>query len=297
MNERLNALPVSNEIKSYLIGKDNVFADKHKFYINLTKFYSPAFPVSSAIELDTLIDGSYLYFRSLLLADSIFDDPHTNKDKLLLLLPIFEEAVKKLAYIFPERHKFWIKFYQAKQEYFESILNERRLTLDGQITSKVFVTIAIAKSSVCYSILDALNDISDNQIDTLALKKSLEDIHIGFQYLDDIDDFKEDLERGQRTYAHSMVEGELKDKHGNVEMDNENKHKYLFISGIAESLILKACNHFTQALSVARQYNLKDLENFLQSEITQCQSQVYEINLLIEKTKIKAKKSYTVIQK
>jgi len=296
MKHKINSLLISDEIKRHLLGQKNSLSDKHKFYISLASFYAPAFSHLHPRQLEDLTEASYLYFRSLLLADSLFDDAAGMEDKLLLLLPIYEEAVKKLSWLFKEQHAFWPKFYNSKRKYYRSIKHEKSLTPTSSISNSTFREIAISKSAVCYSILEAMNDLGNKSIDISDLQESLENIHIAFQYLDDIDDFRIDLEKGQRTYIHSLIDNELRCQSiYPTQVDNALKHKYLFTSGLAEKMIKEASEYFVKALTIANRYGLTQLGDFLTTEIDKCHGQIYEINLLIEKTKTKFLKSDKVI--
>jgi len=296
MKHKIDALLISDEIKQHLLGPKNLLTDKHKFYIDLVSFYAPAFLHLHPRQLDDLTEASYLYFRSLLLADSLFDDAAGKEHKLLLLLPIYEEAVKKLSWLFEEQHAFWPKFYSSKKEYYRSIKYEKSLHPTCSISSATFRGIAISKSAVCYSILEAMNALSHAPIDISDLQESLENIHIAFQYLDDIDDFRTDLEKGQRTYIHSVLDDELNGLGVYaMQVDNTLKHKYLFTSGLAEKFIKAASAYFRKALTVAEKYELVQLAIFLTTEIDKCHRQIYEINLLIEKTKAKSLKSNKIV--
>jgi|APTNR8051073442_1049403.scaffolds.fasta_scaffold02131_6 squalene-hopene/tetraprenyl-beta-curcumene cyclase len=294
---RIKSLPLTNSVKSYLIGTGNQLNKKHKFYINLVRYYSPAFQNTDNNKLDELSDTAYLYFRSLLLIDSIMDNHSNGKEnQLLLFLPIFEEAMKKLSWLFNEDSAFWNKFNFRKKEYFEAFVIEKKIHLNYQISEAQFEKIASAKSSVCYSIIDALCELLDKTFDDSSLIRSLKHIHTAFQYLDDTDDFKQDLDIGQRTYAQCLVENEIT-KRGITQTGKTFKHKFLFTSGIAEHLISNAITNLNEAKKIATHYKLNELSDFLNSEIALCQNQIYEINLLIEKSLTKSKKSKTLVSK
>jgi hypothetical protein len=299
MKNNVDSLVIQSATKDFQKGNGDL-GQKHLFYLKLVEFYAPAFQNSSLEKLKSLSTASYHYFRALLIVDALIDDRSKDIQKsIIVFLPIFEEAVKHLSWIFPLENPFWVKLDSVKREYFETISFEKAFGAGGDastITENEFLRIATGKSSICYALLDALNLISDSPIVIDELKNSLKNIHIGFQYLDDVDDFKKDITNNQRTYPASLVDEELKSGGYSVnELDIISKYKYLFVSGIATKMISKAKAHYELAASVAEKYGLTSLREFLRREINKCSERNSEIALLIEKTKQKHSKSNSTV--
>ena len=72
-------------------------------------------------------------------------------------------------------------------------------------------------------------------------------------------------------------------------------HRYFYVSGLAEKILLKGIHHFEEARQIALNYGLNDLFAFLDQEIENCHAQIKEINLLIKKTQEKIAQSDTFL--
>jgi hypothetical protein len=123
------------------------------------------------------------------------------------------------------------------------------------------------------------------------ITRCLEHIHIGFQCKDDIDDFIADLENNQHTYAHVLVIQHINGNSKNYTKSNTYLHRYFYVSGLSEYLIQKSIKHFSEAKKIADNYQLFDLRNFINDEISTAKAQIGEINMLIDKTRVKARLS------
>lgn len=281
-----------NESAITTFKKDNNKID-HDFYISLVDFLNPAFLVNQD-KIDSLKKASYSYFKGMILLDNIMDGD-LDKSKLYDTIYLIEYSIKELSSYFNVTHSFWKDFEKLKILYFNTIEHEKKLSLvKRHISKQDFESIAKGKSAICYAIVYALNYLSNNglrnEIYISDLLKCMKEIHIAFQYQDDINDFYKDLIRNQHTYAHVLVESELKNIN-EIQAHDKFKllHKYLYVSGIAEKLIKNAINHFENAKSIAIDYKLYLLKTFLESEIKKCEAQISEINLLISKAQTKAK--------
>ncbi len=143
-------------------------------------------------------------------------------------------------------------------------------------------------------LIDALESLQNQGLyqDNKLLKSFLKHLHIAFQYQDDLDDFKTDRLNNQRSYAQFLVEQRVKEN-GLLEAitSTDMLYKYLFVSGIASGLLKSSCENLGICIVIANQLNLKSLIDFTQQEFDQCTGKLNEVELLVEKTKIKIQKS------
>ncbi len=261
-----------------------------EFYPRIIDFFNPIYKISQK-ECEVLNSASTAYFQALIIIDGIFDQSIATY-RLKEALNHIEVAIKLLSLLFDAHHPFWIDFERNKEKYFTTLRTEKNYSTEKkQLTEEDFNRIATGKSSVCYSIVNALSHLSDQHVaigneDVIFL---LKEIHIAFQCKDDVDDFLDDIEVGQYTYAHALTFESLRKEAGvQNNPSNEFLYRYFYVSGQAQRLISKAITHFEQAIHIAINYRLQELCTFIHYEIEIARSQIDEIQLLIDKTKAKA---------
>lgn len=261
------------------------------FYPHLVGYLNPIFKVPEE-ECSLLNSASLAYFQALIIVDGIIDeekDPH----EFMVVISKIESAIKALSSIFEYQHPFWADFQRNKEIYFSTLKEEKQYSsTKKRLSEEDFDKIAIGKSYVCYSVLDALSYLSANTITNDDLFILLKEIHVAFQCKDDIDDFLTDLNQGQHTYAHELTLAEIRKASKKQEkIPPDLMHRYFYVSGLAEKILLKGISHFKEARQIALSYGLNDLLTFLDQEVENCHAQIKEINLLIKKTREKTAQS------
>ncbi len=202
-----------------------------------------------------------------------------------------ESAIQKLSILYPPDSNFWKKFNESKEHYFKTVVYEKALSKEKpKIDERIFLKLAIGKSVMCHNAVYSLQELAKNKEYQEGLIKSINEIHIAFQYLDDIDDFKKDIGENQWTYPQSQVREFLTAK--STVVDNPTDlYKYLFISGIAGQNTRQAISHYHKAAKIAVALNLSGLEKYIDEQIKNAEFYLDEINYLFEKTKVKSVKS------
>ena len=282
-----------SHLKKYFI--DYALNRKHEIYFNAVDYLSPLYPYIEKEKLKFLAFASYGYFRSMLIVDGMIDNSQSAKSsEIANLLVLHESCIKELSFLFERNDKFWCQFDCAKATYTKTVKYEKTewANLDD-ITEGDFEALAENKSaSLFYSLIDALNSLQRKQHpNSQKIRELFKHLHIAFQYQDDIDDFKKDIANHQRTYAYFLVAQKINEK-GWIELQSPDmKNKYLFTSGIAAKLLTKANEEYQKCKTIAEELNLKDLSIYVDTLIDGCQNQILEIDLLIEKTKVKSQKS------
>ena len=159
----------------------------------------------------------------------------------------------------------------------------------------LFQKIAKGKSAICLNAVYAIQVLADDRNYEDILIELVNEIHIAFQLLDDIDDFKKDILEKQWTYPQHLLE--LFFVQNNIqEVDNSLKNKYLYISGIAETHLRKAIKHFENAKSIATTLQLSELSEYIQKQIGNIEFHRQEIRFLHEKARLKASKSQVFVE-
>jgi len=239
---------------------------EHEFYVRLIDFLSPLYPSVEDSTLQSLSTASYNYFRFLLSFDEFVDSRNDTSDvqmqKFINLKDGFthyEQSICGLAYLFSSESNFWQSFQICKDTYFKTIISEKQLSATkAPIDELLFQKIAEGKSAICLNAVYAIQVLADDRNYEDILIELVNEIHIAFQLLDDIDDFKKDILEKQWTYPQHLLE-QFFVQNNIQEVDNSLKNKYLYISGIAETHLRKAIKHFENAKSIATTLQLSEL--------------------------------------
>jgi hypothetical protein len=269
----------------------------------LIDFLSPLYPNIEVSRLQSLSACSYKYFKFLLSFDDFIDSRNDASEVQLTKLfslkdgfTHYEQSICGLAYLFTPESSFWQLFKKCKDAYFKTILSEKQLSSAKlPIDEPLFEQLAKGKSAICLNAVYAIQVLADNYDLEEKLIELINEIHIAFQLLDDIDDFKKDIHENQWTYPQYLLQEYLA-KNNIKEVDNALKHKYLYISGIAEANMQKAVTYFKNAKCIAEDLQLSSLENYIQKQIGNTQFHKQEIKLLQEKARLKAQKSQVFVE-
>lgn len=275
---------------------DPKMLSEHHLYLHLISYLAPAFPQISAIQLESLSLSSYLYFRFLLSFDQLIDTSHFSLGEMRIAFEFYEKAMRGLAALYPDDSPFWERFSSLKSRYFNSVISEKKGSLKKiEMTPEVFQEIAIGKSAMSLAAVDSLACLADSTSKRDELIDCISQLHIGLQYMDDIDDFKLDFKEGQWTYPMYLTQNYLKEN-GIITQDPTLLHTYLYVSGIAQKNLGLAIEHFEKSALIASSAGLSSFASFLQKQISSCQSHLQEVDDLFLKTEIKSQKSFSILK-
>ena len=267
--------------------------NRQQFYVRLVDFLAPAYPALEARDLATVAGVGYLYFQFYLSVDTVMDEQTLHpEDKRMLLkrLGYFEQAMSDLGRIFPADSPFWPRFALCKQQFYRAGAQEKALS--GQRASfsdTLFRELAEGKSALCFATVHALDCLDGRDLPSPQLLQCLRDIHLAFQYRDDLGDFGKDVAAGQWTQAQDHVREYLEREGLLEEVTPAEWHSVLYTSGIAHRMIERAIDCYATALSRAEADGLVELADFLHREIRDCRGQIFEIDLLLRKTEALAR--------
>jgi hypothetical protein len=269
------------------------------FYRNLVPLLIKAYPQIIVEKAHQLGECAYKYFQVLLAIDNLVDntEPIASQPKILFdAIQLHEQTIRQLTSLIDNDNSFWGHFDRLKTKYAKTNFVERQLSeSQADFTENSFEELAFGKSAVCCAIVYGLAAIEDHEnVEVIGqLEQILKHTHIAFQYLDDVSDFKKDIDEKQWTYPRALVKTFLQEK-SLVTDDTNLQHKYLFLSGIAQELVKKAESHYQKAIDLSDLLELKELGNYLTKQQKAAAFYHKEVSFLIEKTQIKAQKSQTI---
>ncbi|WP_116125126.1 hypothetical protein [Lewinella sp. IMCC34183] len=262
--------------------------NRQQFYVRLVDFFAPAYSRLSRESLATIAGVGYLYFQFYLSVDTVMDEKELHEEEkrmLLKRLTYFEQAVSNLGRSFPPNSPFWTRFGDCKQQFYRAGAQEKRISqIRPGFTDALFLELAEGKSALCYATIHALDCLDDRREPSLPLLECIRDIHLAFQYRDDLGDFGKDLAAGQWTQAQDWVRIYLQQEGLLQEVTPAEWHSVLYTSGIAHRMIDAAIHRYEDALSRTVTLGLHELADFIRREIKDCTGQAFEIDLLLRKT-------------
>ena len=284
----------------YLIDIFNMNKERtNYFYRNLVPLLIKAYPLVVVEKANQLGECAYNYFQVLLSIDNLLDntEPIANQPKILFdTIQLHEQTIRQLTNLIDNNSAFWGHFDRLKTKYAKTNFTEKQLSeSQADFTENSFEELAFGKSAVCCAIVHGLAAIQgQEQFEVINhLEQILKHTHIAFQYLDDVSDFKKDIEQKQWTYPRALLRTFLVDN--SLTTDSPTvQYKYLFLSGIGQELVKKAEQHYEIAIGLSHQLGLQELGKYLTKQQKAADFYYKEVQFLIEKTQIKAQKSQTI---
>lgn len=275
----INATALPAALKEELAG-DQILGH-HALHLNLPAWLAPVFGGVVPEKLEALALSSYLYFRFMLVVDSLIDGlnaggagaqlrpaagPVDPAERLLTYCHLFEHSVRGLATLFPAGDPFWADLDSCKRQFAASDQLEKALSAaHSGFTQAVFEQLAADKAAVCNAVVYALSRLSRNPAPVAALLRCLHHLHVALQCMDDVADFVPDWQLGQYTYAHALVEQYLLSLPLDVSaLDAAQVRPFLYTSGVATQLYELAEQHFDAALVISRSFGLDSLTGLLE---------------------------------
>lgn len=290
----IGTLPIPTAEKEVLL--DAKMLSEHHLYLHLIHYLSPAFPRVTPAQVETLSLSSYLYFKFLISLDQQIDSSRYSLSEMRMGFEFYEKAMRGLAGLYPDDSPFWGLFTQLKKAYYDTQVSEKKGSRKkGEITLAHFKETAIGKSSMSFAAVFALECLQGSVDEHALLIDCLKELHIGLQYLDDIDDFKVDFQEGQWTYPMYLTQEYLKEN-SLIVQDPALLHKYLYMSGIAQKNMELAVAHFEKSAQLASSAGLPQFVSFVEKQVHTCQFHIQEIENLLLKTQIKSEKSVELVK-
>lgn len=272
------------------------------FYKQLVPFLIGAYPNIQAKKAESLGKCALGYFNVLLTIDRLIDQKEKlgeDAAQLFGAIQLHEQVIRQLCELVGNQSTssgllFWENFEELKKKYVQTVLLEKQISVTQKyVSEQSFEELAFGKSAICCAIVHGLQALCEKEVELSKIETILKHIHIAFQYLDDISDFKKDIEENQWTYPQVLLRAYF-ERNALEVPDINTRHKYLFLSGIAHQMVQKSVAHYEKAADLAQNLGLKDLQNYLLKERENALFYLNEVNYLIEKTQLKAQKSQVV---
>ncbi|RPH31921.1 MAG: hypothetical protein EHM93_11680 [Bacteroidales bacterium] len=284
----ISKLPYDNEIKGSLNNQE--FIRKNPpYYLYYPELFAKAFNYTDREKIELLCFAGFFYYKHLIIHDEINDNNSSKGSiyKLLLIANICqEESIKILTTLFPLNSSFWKLWNKRKMEFSKGIVYDKNPTRIKNFRD--FENFANAKSAIGKIAIDALNILSKNRNHSLynEVLSSHKWFYCGFQILDDIIDFREDIENKQTNIAKIQLEKKLGKDNNYSTPDLE---KLLFLKGIAEDLLQKSQFYYSKANDSAIKYKLNLWTEVIKLNIAESIRREVNIKTFIKSIEIRIK--------
>jgi hypothetical protein len=198
-----------------------------------------------------------------LLRDGILDqDADASPELLLPLDDLFLRFVRGYQGLFPADHPFWGRFEEYWQEYLEALAREKlRHARPRSYDDDDFLWLGRKFSPI--KICAAGMVFAARRPGALArLEAALETFHVGYQLLDDLRDWREDLRHESWTWPLTLARREVAGSSRAEDME-----KVLGPDGIATEVVEKATDHLEESLSILGDLELPVLKDWVRRTV------------------------------
>ena len=223
------------------------------YYLYYPYLFNEYFNFHDKDKLDLISMSAFLYYKSVILIDDIFDnDKKTNNFKNYFIANICqEETIKILSSFFSMDSSFWKTWNNRKLEYVKAFQLDKALQ---QIKDyEEFENLADYKSAVGKVAIDCLYYLSNERNEDIykSLLESHKYFYVGFQIMDDIVDYDEDTKNGQFNISKHELIKKLKNKNDVInDYSLENQKKLIYLTGVSEDLYVKATSYLNKSLKI-----------------------------------------------
>ncbi|MRX69334.1 hypothetical protein SAMN06265349_10627 [Flavobacterium resistens] len=238
----IQQLNISNDLKKLILDEGFMNKNPH-YYQNYPSLFATAFSISEK-ELNMLDIAGYLYYQATLFTDSLIDEKDLSKFSLITVCQ--EESIKILTSIYGIENDFWKFWNTRKDEYLQAVYLEKELSKKEMVKIEQYEILADKKAAFGKIAIDSL--FSFNQKDASLYQKLLlshKYFSVAFQINDDIQDFKEDLKKGQFNWAIYSLQ-----KQNVPNNDPEILEKYLYVRGISKKMYQLGIEYCEKALEI-----------------------------------------------
>lgn len=178
-------------------------ATQASIYHSYPYLFLGAFPDLAAARAEPLSLAASLFADSLFVADDLMDEDPTDRDTTTNVLRVQAmqfEGYQILYGLFPARACFWDRFRDYLSLYADACVNEKRFAAPeagwGELSRDLALRMAKGKSSLAKFVVAGLGELAGDEAPIDPLTRALDRYYIARQMVDDLSDWRQDLERG-----------------------------------------------------------------------------------------------------
>lgn len=179
-----------------------VFSPAGSIYHGYPFLFLPAFPRAPTEATTTLALATRYLYDSIFVADALMDGEYEDQrltGGTLQLQVLQLEAYALLWELFPPGTPFWVRFRERMAAYVEACHEERQLAAPGarwRFDEDSARRMATGKCALAKVAVDGLTEIAGGDSPSTSLCQALDGYYVARQMIDDLSDWRVDLERG-----------------------------------------------------------------------------------------------------
>lgn len=287
LNQYLKKASIDPEIKEFIL--DENFIDSNpEVYLYYPRLFSPCFDNLNDEHIDLLCIAGFLYYKSIIHADYLFDEHNPSKKDLLIYFELIttcqRESIKIITEIFGIRSTIWKCWDRRNSELKSAILQSANY--NKILSIKEFQKLADYKSSFGKFTIDCLLHLDSSKADVCTdLMQSHSYFYCAFQIIDDIVDFRTDVKNGQYNYAVQQIKKVLDKDNSSCDLSESYLYKYFFVRCVHEELFTLAIDYLEKAERYVVSYDLEEWRIIINKKRRDATRLRFQINNQLKITK------------
>lgn len=253
IEEYVAVLPITEGLKAMIADRDFMKTNP-AYYLDYPYLFSAVFEAEE--ELLLLSIAGFFYYKSVIFLDHALDEAVLLPQNFVVINICQEECIKILSRLYANKPTiFWSLWYKRKLEYMRAYEIDSNKSIQSMDDYEDFVDY---KASIGKIAIDCLFTLSktDKEKEYHNLLVSHRYFYTAFQIMDDIVDFRHDINVDQFNVANWTLNQKIGNSEGYAQLSIEDKTKYLYLSGTVNALLDKAINYLAKASEVVKDYPL-----------------------------------------
>ncbi len=292
---RLQGLWTEKLLRNNLDDNPQIAIDQQSFFVY---FFIKAFPTLEIDDIRILALAGQFFANSVVLCDEVIDRASSgiNIASVLAMQARQFESYHLLYQIFPPNTTFWQRFRGYLSQYTQACLEENDFSSGNRPWHEYSESIAIQsiknKTGVAKTAIAGLVELAEDDTYLDSLGESISNFYVAGQMLDDLGDWKEDLQTGIPSLLLSRLIDKSPHHYSQEQLEELPKklnHK-IYYEGHANYVLELALKHLDQAEILKKELPELPWWNVTSKLRHQYQTLIQDIACIVQKNLERAKK-------
>ena len=237
-------------------------------YLHFPFCFLEAFSDVALEQVRTIALSGVLWMTYMRAQDDAIDKNRSVEPALLFVRDLYlRESLRLLYAIFPTDSKFWHAYSTYFNQYAIAVLSEMRnhSSAESDYGEEEFCTISKGKAAMAKYPVAALGELSEKSGSLTLLLESLDCFHIGYQYWDDVVDWKEDLmcSKFSLLLSRAIREVTVEELNGSPAKLRERVGNIVYYSRLAEANLEESHRWLQRAFELATEAGCSVWANYV----------------------------------
>lgn len=259
-------------------------------YLHFPFCFLESFAAIPLEQLRVVAFSGVLWMSYMRCHDDTIDNADAPDPIVLFLRDAYlRQSLHLLYQLFPHESKFWERYSAYFDEYARAVLRESRYhsSANSPYEEEEFCAIAKGKAAMAKYPVAALAVLSGHDENLAALTESLDCFHIGYQYWDDVVDWKQDLATSKYSLllARAWQATDLSQREGPLDRVRERIANGVYYSGLAQRNLDASYKWLQRAADLALQARCKTWADYVLKLQMQTVALSNDLQLIIARQK------------